>query len=728
MATTSSLSAETLRMLASGPSSMSAPTSAVGALSLNHSASSSSHQGSPEARSIEHHDSIPEEDEEDETSSEAVEPLTPTSDGHVFDVHHHHEVGGMLDGTAPDVTPTADHHHQHHQQQQQETTPKPFIIETRPTPPPRSSTTPRDVPSTVVPVALPTSESTVPNPPVRRSTVKRLTSMFHRTPSQAAMTTMQDPTSAPSMAAAPRPPTRRLTSFSLTPRASPRASMANTPPSPSSPAKTTSVESDRIDFMDPSGPSTAGLPDRIKTRSSTGLALNNRIRFNTPKPPTSHPPPRQRSTSMTAVPFVEPDNSFSLHAAAGVGLKARRLSTSLPDDFTVDTVDLLDEFTSSSVLPGRRGKLVGSGATASVKLMARKGRPSDELYAVKEFRKRGKHEDEGEYEKKVKSEYTIAKSLHHPNIVETVRLCKHHGRWNHVMEYCPQGELFSLVQKRYLEESDRLCLFKQLLRGVAYLHGHGIAHRDLKLENLLMTNEGYLKITDFGVSEVFCGEHPGVRASGGECGRNMGECRRSAPGICGSLPYIAPEVLEKKGDYDPRPLDVWSCALAYITMRFRGSPWPSADRSYPQHEKFLKGWEAFYEKHPDRLITDDSGLPRCGELFINIEPVALRRLILRMMHPMPEKRIGIHDALNDRWVKTIECCSPEEYEDGGGNVNGGGAGGGGGGGNVTRVATFDVCDKRSCKKAGMKGGIRKLHNHLPPVKRTLIHSFEIKEG
>ncbi len=543
---TSSLSAETLKMLASGSSSNVAPTSALGALSLNHSAasSSSSHQGSPEARSIEHHDSIPEEDEEDETSSEAVEPLTPTSDGHAFDVHHH-EAGGMLDGPAADVTPTAEHH-QHHQQQ--ETTPKPLIVETRPTPPTRTSTAQREVPA-LVPVQL--SESTTkPNPPVRRSTVKRLTSMFHRTSSQTALSTVAaTPDAGAPSAAAPRPPTRRLTSFSLTPRASPRASKANTPPSPSSPTNTTSLESDRINFAD-ADPSTAtnGLPDRAKTRSSTGLALNNRIRFSAPKTNPGHLSPRQRSTSMTAVPFVEPDNSFSLHAATGVGLKARRLSTSLPDDFTVDTVELLDEFTSSSVLPGRRGKLVGSGATASVKLMARKGRPADELYAVKEFRKRGKHEDEGEYEKKVKSEYSIAKSLHHPNIVETVRLCTHHGRWNHVMEYCPQGELFSLVQKRYFEESDRLCLFKQLLRGVAHLHGHGIAHRDLKLENLLMTNEGYLKITDFGVSEVFCGEHPGVRASGGQCGRNMKECRRSAPGICGSLPYIAPEVLEKKGE------------------------------------------------------------------------------------------------------------------------------------------------------------------------------------
>lgn len=224
------------------------------------------------------------------------------------------------------------------------------------------------------------------------------------------------------------------------------------------------------------------------------------------------------------------------------------MSTSLPDDFDVDTVELHDEFTSGSLVPGKRGKLVGKGATATVKLMIRKGGSTDQVFAVKEFRKKGQKEEESEYVNKVKSEYSIAKSLRHPNIVQSIRLCTHHGRWNHVMEFCPQGEIFTLVQKRYLTLEDNLCLFKQLLRGVAYLHGHGIAHRDIKLENLLMTNEGHLKITDFGVSEVFCGEHPGVRAARGECGINMGDCRLCAPGICGSLPYIAPEVLEKKGE------------------------------------------------------------------------------------------------------------------------------------------------------------------------------------
>ncbi|KAI9762011.1 MAG: hypothetical protein M4579_000647 [Chaenotheca gracillima] len=637
---------------------------------------------STDLRAIETHEPIPEEDEEDETSSEAVEPVTPTSETHPHDFAYAHD---NIDATAPKSNPPAA---------------KPIITNTAPTPPGT-----RDLKKPPVQAQTPPSSRDAPpenTTPIRRSTGNRLTSLFRRSNShnpniQNEMSPDQLNAIGMGNGVGTSSP-RRLSSFSISTRSSPRGSKPSTPPSPGSPVRTVESNPDWNQVN-------SNFPNQKHSRSSTGLHLHDkmaRIRFSGGKPDRS---PRKRSTSMTGVPHFQPDNSISMHAATGVGLKARRMSASLPDDFTVDAVELNTEFTSTSVVPGRRGKTVGSGATANVKLMARKGGPSDEIYAVKEFRKKGKHENQDEYEKKVKSEFTIAKSLHHPNLVETVRLCTHSGRWNHVMEYCPQGELFSLVQKGYMEEADRLCLFKQLLRGVAYLHEHGIAHRDIKLENLLMTNEGHLKITDFGVSEVFCGEHPGLRASGGECGKNMRENRKCAPGICGSLPYIAPEVLEKKGEYDPRPLDVWSCALVYLTMRYRGSPWHAAETGQKQFDKFLRGWESFTAKHPDGIITDASGTPKCGEVFAALDSQAMRRLLLRMMHPNPEKRIFITDAVGDRWVKTIDCCSQESFD--------------------VVEQSIDVAGKKSCRLA-TKSGIKKLHNHLPPTKRVM--SFDLKEA
>lgn len=644
-----------------------------------------------------------EEDEDDnETSSEPVEAVTPTSDHHPHDAFHPHHVGSMESNTGESATMSPM---------------KPLVVDVPATPPPSH---PHPALSTNNAEHLPpASPPRNGHSPVHKSARRSLRSLFRRSNSNNVAEMHIGGHNAKSGPFA----AKRMPSFTLSSRNSPVVSQSNSPPSPGSPTST--LESDGQWHIPPPLDPLA----QKQARSSTGLNLQDksRIMFSTMNKP-QRPGSRKRSTSMTGLPFFEPDNYISMPAATGVGLKARRMSTSLPDDFNVDTVELTKEFTSPSILPGKRGKMIGKGATATVKLMIKKGGPTDEVYAVKEFRKKGQKEDQDEYEKKVKSEYSIAKSLHHPNIVESVRLCTHSGRWNHVMEYCPQGELFALVEKRYFKLEDRLCLFKQLLRGVAYLHAHGIAHRDIKLENLLMTNEGHLKITDFGVSEVFCGEHPGVRAARGECGINMKECRRCSPGICGSLPYIAPEVLGKMGewsqsmivggqtltlspteDYDPRALDVWSCAIVFLTMTFCGSPWPSAERSHPFYQKFAAGWDTWLAKHPDGVITDDAdGMPKCGPIFAHLDSPAIKRLMLKMLNPNPDKRVPIHEALNDRWVKTIDCCSVEDYG--------------------LKEQAIDVAGSKSCKLAS-KLCVKKMHNHLPPAKQRMPqHRFDMGDG
>jgi len=401
-------------------------------------------------------------------------------------------------------------------------------------------------------------------------------------------------------------------------------------------------------------------------------------------------------------------------------MKARRLSVNLPDDFIIDWCELDKEFKSSSLMPGKRGKILGKGATSEVRIMARRGgiTREEDLVAVKEFRERDKDETEEDYVLKIKSEYSIAKSLHHPNIVETVRLCTNRGRWNHVMEFCTYGEIYSLVERKlfaggaegFYSRDDRLCFFKQLLRGVSYLHSHGIAHRDIKLENLLLSKEGHLKISDFGVAEVFTGEHPGLRASGGECGKNMGEIRLSEPGICGSLPYIAPEVLAKDHSYDPRPLDIWSTAIVYLTMTFGGCPWQAAKPEFEYYARFKKGWDSWLERHPDGDIFDGvDGHPKCGKLFSLIEPPSIKRLMLKMLHPIPSKRITIGEVLKTSCIKNIGCCCPETYDD--------------------PKIMFDASKSSSARTAAPK---KFLHHHIPPkpenkVGKAFTHRFDMGE-
>lgn len=451
-----------------------------------------------------------------------------------------------------------------------------------------------------------------------------------------------------------------------------------------------------------------------KKRASTGLALRSRAvnfvgrggRPKTVRRASSFDEGNQRPGARTTTTTHDGHTTsaypperlpWAMPPDTGTGAKARRMSLSLPDDFAVDIAELLNEFEYQHKLLGRHGKHLGKGAASKVTLMARKGSPT-ELYAVKEFRGKSNRESKEDYEKKIKSEFSIAKSLHHPNIVETVRLCTDHNRWNHVMEYCAEGDMFSLVQKGWLKGEgklkDRLCLFKQLIQGVAYLHAHGIAHRDIKLENLLLTKDSKLKITDFGVSEVFSGTHPGLREAGGQCGQNMGEVRLCEPGICGSEPYIAPEVLAKKISYDPRALDVWSSAIIMIYMTFGGAIWTRAEPGNTHFDKLVKGWQDWEAKHPEPdAVISETDYPKCYALDFGVNPPALRRVLLQMLHPDPNKRIGIEEINSNRWMRNIECCQLESYEEQG--------------------ITIDATKKDCCIG---KSGSRKIfcHTHLPP--------------
>lgn len=688
-----------------------------------------------DSRMLEYQSAIPEEDESTETASEPAEPITPTSDSvpqHPF----RHDDG--VDNTF--------------------TTPKyeaPNPLSSKPLP------QPTDMDST--PLAKTMSAANGAPTPVTRTKSnlrgavqqeqaagpekpglgKRVGSFMrnklHRStstkdvpaqqPVQNEKLYVKTGVDGPQEVSAPAitiPKYRRLSTFSITGRNSGRSSHNNSPPSPSSPSSTISDENNSQHEQKSS------IGGHKHSSSSTAISAMKgpSIKWaGANKDGRKRPGPfgRRRSASTEMVPKAPADDrtvglidTFSKPAAEGVGLKARRLSLSLPDEFIVDSCELMKEFKDTSALPGKRGAKCGLGATAEVRVMCRKG-AKDDLVAVKMFRAKDKEEDEEEYIKKIKSEYSIAKSLHHPNIVDTLRLCVHRGRWNHVMEYCNHGELYSLVERKlfgatgegYYSPADRLCFFKQLLRGVDYLHSHGIAHRDIKLENLLLDKDGHLKISDFGVAEVFSGEHPGLRAAGGECGKNMGEIRLSSPGVCGSMPYIAPEVLEKSGPYDPRRLDVWSCAIAYLTMTVGGSPWQAAKPEYEYYRRFKKGWDEWLETHPDGEIVDGpDGHPKGGPLFSFINPPPLKRLLLKMLHPIPEKRPTIREVLNSTYIKSLECCCPETFED--------------------PKCCFDAT-KASSKQKKAAATKRYLHHHIPPqpenkVAKAFQHRFDMGEG
>lgn len=149
---------------------------------------------------------------------------------------------------------------------------------------------------------------------------------------------------------------------------------------------------------------------------------------------------------------------------------------------------------------GKLGKVLGAGAGGSVRLMKRA--EDGVVFAVKEFRPRHSYETEREYVKKLTAEYCMGSSLHHGNIIETLDIVQEKGKWYEVMEYAPY-DLFAIVMTGKMSRQEISCCFLQILSGVTYLHSMGLAHRDLKLDNVVVSEHGIMKIIDFGSAHVF---------------------------------------------------------------------------------------------------------------------------------------------------------------------------------------------------------------------------------
>ncbi|KIM55101.1 hypothetical protein SCLCIDRAFT_79317, partial [Scleroderma citrinum Foug A] len=215
---------------------------------------------------------------------------------------------------------------------------------------------------------------------------------------------------------------------------------------------------------------------------------------------------------------------------------------------------------------GKWDRVLGSGAGGTVRLIRARAKEGGAVYAVKEFRPRRTGESERDYEKKVRAEFCVGACLKHVNVIETVDIVCDHGHYYEIMEYAPY-DLFSVVMSSKMLRPEIYCVFRQICDGVAYLHSLGLAHRDLKLDNCVLTKGDVVKLIDFGTAVVFA--YPG--RSQPPMPHTHANLVRTT-GIVGSDPYLAPEVLAGS-TYDPRKTDVWSVGVIFVCMMLRRFPW-----------------------------------------------------------------------------------------------------------------------------------------------------------
>ena len=199
-------------------------------------------------------------------------------------------------------------------------------------------------------------------------------------------------------------------------------------------------------------------------------------------------------------------------------------------------------------------KVLGSGAHGTV--IQAHSRPTNGKVAIKVF-------DVGnyptrEYTSRIKREVASMEMLKgHPNIIEVYDSRMHRGCVLVMMELAVKGDLADLIEQTgRLQENQVKSFFKQLVTGLKHCHNNSIVHGDIKCDNLLIDQEGTLKITDFGFASfqrdiwlVFS---------------------------CGTHPYAAPEILLRK-PYDGFLTDTWSTGVVLYTLAFGFLPFEGDD-------------------------------------------------------------------------------------------------------------------------------------------------------
>jgi serine/threonine protein kinase len=264
---------------------------------------------------------------------------------------------------------------------------------------------------------------------------------------------------------------------------------------------------------------------------------------------------------------------------SGPKSKKSKSGTSTPPSRSASTTAM--PFGDDHGLEGRYGRferMLGSGAGGSVRLMKR---ADGVTFAVKQFRDRHAWETERAYNKKITAEFCVGSTLHHGNVIEALDIVNENTKWYEVMEYAPY-DLFNIVMSGKMSREEVACCTMQIINGVSYLHSMGLAHRDLKLDNVVVNEHGILKIIDFGSAHVF--QYPfektQVLAEGMSCVPDNNHAK--VPGVVGSDPYLAPEVFSQK-KYDAQLVDVWSLAIIFCCMTLRRFPWKCpkpSDNSY----------------------------------------------------------------------------------------------------------------------------------------------------
>uniref|UniRef100_A0A8C9TJF9 protein kinase C n=1 Tax=Scleropages formosus TaxID=113540 RepID=A0A8C9TJF9_SCLFO len=191
---------------------------------------------------------------------------------------------------------------------------------------------------------------------------------------------------------------------------------------------------------------------------------------------------------------------------------------------------------------------------------------------------------------------TVTRS-HHPFLVNLFACFQTPEHVCFVMEYTAGGDLMMHIHTNVFAEPRAVFYSACVVLGLQFLHEHKIVYRDLKLDNLLLDRDGYVKIADFGL-----------------CKEGMGYGDKTST-FCGTPEFLAPEVLTDT--CYTRAVDWWGLGVLVFEMLAGESPFPGDEEE-----------EVF-----DSIVNDEVRYPQ----FLSAEATSLMKRLLRRN---PERRLG----------------------------------------------------------------------------------------
>ena len=192
-----------------------------------------------------------------------------------------------------------------------------------------------------------------------------------------------------------------------------------------------------------------------------------------------------------------------------------------------------------------------------------------------------------------------------------------------VLELVTGGELFDeIVRETKFTEDKARFYFRQLVEGVQFCHRKGVCHRDLKPENLLLDHDKNLKISDFGLSNLY----EGTNEDGSATSSRAALLHTS----CGTPNYVAPEVLQDKG-YDGRCADIWSIGVILYVLVAGCLPFDE-----PTMSVLFKKIKTADFKYPPSFSDE------------------LKDLIESILVVDPKQRASIEEIINHNWYKNSQ--------------------------------------------------------------------------